>query len=199
MRLPCSSLHHPHVVQPKSLIRTPDFLCIVTELANGGDLFRMVRRGGDHGLPAPAARFLFQQLILALEFCHEMGIYIRSINPSNLLIFWNDKGMPILKISDFRVAKDVKLQGPAQTPVVATMYTCPHMIRQAGRDRKLWEDLAPVCDVWSAVVTLFFLLTGRWPFSKDQIIAWATTPEDKWTDDDSAMESAPPLPAPLFR
>ena len=109
-RVLCSELHHPHIVQPKSLIRTPDFLCIVTEYANGGDLFRMVRRGGAHGLPVPAARFLFQQLILALEFCHSVDIYIRNINPSNLLIFWNDKGMPILKISDFHVAKDVRLQ-----------------------------------------------------------------------------------------
>eukprot|EP00892_Ulva_mutabilis_P003116 jgi/Ulvmu1/12805/UM097_0034.1 len=187
-----SSLHHPHIVQPKSLIRTADFLCVVVEYANGGDLYRMVRRGGAKGLPAPAARFLFQQLVLALDFCHRHGIFLRDINPSNLLIFWNEKGMPILKISDFRLAKNVWVEGQAETPVVATMYTCPQMIRQAGLPcGEEWRDLAPVCDVWSAVVTLYFLLQGSWPFTKQQIIAWGTTHEE-WADDKKALEALSP-------
>jgi len=144
-------------VQPKSLIRTKDFLCVGVEYANGGDLYRMVRRGGPKGLPVPAARFLFQQLILALDFCHGQGIFLRNINPSNLLVFWNDKGMPILKISDFHLAKDVNLSVCPISPPVVPLFSVTRL-RQAchypdvchhGRSRVFYIDW--VSDLWQEI------------------------------------------------
>lgn len=104
----CSGLYHPHVVQMHAIVRTQHFLCIVMELANGGDIFRLVKSSG--GLPEPAARFIFQQLALTLGYLHSVGMYIRDVKPSNLLIFWNASGMPILKITDFNLAKDTSSQ-----------------------------------------------------------------------------------------
>lgn len=125
----CSSLHHPHIVQPKSLIRTPHFLCIALEYANGGDVYRLARRAGSKGLPLPAARFIFQQLVLTLVYAHVFGIFLSRINPSNVLIFWNDRGMPILKIADFRLNRPpvkivcpwpvLRAQGPAARDAIS--------------------------------------------------------------------------------
>ena len=106
----CSGLYHPHVVQMHAIVRTQHFLCIVMELANGGDVFRLVKSAG--GLPEPAARFIFQQLALTLGYLHSVGMFIRDVKPSNLLIFWNASGMPILKITDFNLAKDTASQVP---------------------------------------------------------------------------------------
>lgn len=122
----CSGLYHPHVVQMHAIVRTQHFLCIVMELANGGDVFRLVKSSG--GLPEPAARFIFQQLALTLSYLHSAGMYIRDVKPSNLLIFWNASGMPILKITDFNLAKDTASQArrpPAPPPPAAACSFLP--------------------------------------------------------------------------
>eukprot|EP00892_Ulva_mutabilis_P009430 jgi/Ulvmu1/685/UM010_0057.1 len=166
-------LYHPHVVQMHAIVRTQHFLCIVMELANGGDVFRLVKSAG--GLPEPAARFIFQQLALTLGYLHAAGMYIRDVKPSNLLIFWNANGMPILKITDFNLAKDTASQGPVRTPVSCTMYTAPQVLRNRGKSYEQMAAYGPVCDVWSAAVTLYYLIYAKWPFSKNQILSWASS------------------------
>lgn len=93
----CSAITHPHIVQPKSLIRTHSCLCVLADHANGGDVFQMVLRDG-RGLAPAAARFLFQQLVLTVMFSHLFAMFLVDIKPSRLLVFWNQHGMPILKI-----------------------------------------------------------------------------------------------------
>lgn len=96
---PCSAIVHPHILIPRSLLRTPRALCIMADLANGGNLFRMVRRGGPAGLPAAAAAFLFQQLTVAAHFGQGHDMWLHLLSPSKLLIAWNEKGMPVVKVN----------------------------------------------------------------------------------------------------
>ena len=104
----CSTLAHPHIVQAQRLQRTPHFLLIVTEYANGGTLNRLIHdnRGG---LPEDAARYLFQQVLLTVRFCHRLNIRIRNIDLENFLVFWKD-GKPIVKIANLGFAKDVETE-----------------------------------------------------------------------------------------
>jgi serine/threonine-protein kinase SRK2 len=80
------------------------------EYANAGDLFKFAKH--THGLPEAAARFIFQQLILVLDYCHdkEINMFIRDVKPSNLLLVWNSNGMPLVKLTDFNLAKDITLE-----------------------------------------------------------------------------------------
>lgn len=135
VHVPCSLLRHQRVVQPKSLIRTPDFLCIVS------DLFGTVRRGGDRRLPASSALFHIEQLTLSHKSCDAVGAHSNSLDLCNLQILWNDKGMPILR--KVAVAKDVRLQDRTQAQVVATMWTPPNSIRRHGQNADLVRTLWP--------------------------------------------------------
>ena len=69
---------HPNIVQFKEVFLTPNHLAIVMEYAAGGDMFEFVIRNKTpnhgEGLPEDSARGFFQQLLVALEFCHELGI-----------------------------------------------------------------------------------------------------------------------------
>lgn len=49
---------------------TADYLAIVMEYATGGDMFQLVV--AHRGLPEPDARWYFQQLIIAVDYCHKM-------------------------------------------------------------------------------------------------------------------------------
>lgn len=58
------------------------------------------------------------------------------------------------------------------------------------------RGLAVACDVWSATVTLYFMLTARWPFSRDQVTSWGDIKEKDWKHDADAMSSALPASIP---
>jgi len=64
-----------------------------------GDIFNLIcPEDGEPGpLTEKAARKYFQQLICALEYCHNKGICHRDIKPENLLLDANND----LKICDF--------------------------------------------------------------------------------------------------
>lgn len=52
------------------------------------------------------ARFLFQQLVLALSFCHGRGVVCRGLKLANTLLALAPGQLPLLKLGDFSVSKD---------------------------------------------------------------------------------------------
>lgn len=78
---------------------------------------------------------------------------------------------------------------------LATMYTCPQLLREALRGHEHEEMLLAVADVWALAVILYFLLFGRWPFAKSQICHWPLLPAQDWRDDaDVSYELDPGAP-----
>ena len=75
---------HPNIVQFREIFLTPVHLAIVMEFAAGGDMFEYVikHKMPQHGqgLVEDSARAFFQQLIIALDFCHELGIANRCLS-----------------------------------------------------------------------------------------------------------------------
>ena len=55
---------------------TPEYLAIAMEYAAGGDMFQLVVR--QRGLPETDARWYFQQLIIAIDYCHRMVCALTS-------------------------------------------------------------------------------------------------------------------------
>jgi len=49
---------------------TDEYMAIAMEYAAGGDMFQLVVR--ERGLPEADARWYFQQLIIAIDYCHRM-------------------------------------------------------------------------------------------------------------------------------
>ena len=54
------------------------------------------------------------------------------------------------------------------------MYTAPQVLRNRGKSYEEMAPYGPMCDVWSAAVTLYYLIYAKWPFSKNQILSWAS-------------------------
>lgn len=88
------------------------------------------------------------------------------------------------------------MQGPAKLERVASMYTSVHWLREGLvlRSASVQAAAADTCDLWSVAVTLYFLLFGRWPFSRAQISRWPHTAPADWTDDSHVSYDSTPLP-----
>ena len=66
---------HPNIIQLHEVFLTPEHLAIVSELAPGGDLVDYIERHSmthECALQENAARWLFQQLIVAVDYCHQV-------------------------------------------------------------------------------------------------------------------------------
>ncbi|MEW5313589.1 MAG: hypothetical protein WDW38_005145 [Sanguina aurantia] len=160
-----SLLRHPHVVQFREMFLTQDHVCILMEYANGGSLFDMVSK--ERKLREPLARWFFQQLILAMDYCHKMGVANRDIKLENLLLH-NEEGLahPLLKICDLGYSK-ADSRSLAKSQVGTLSYMAPEVIRSFNNTYN-----AKVADVWSCGVVLYVILYGSYPFdSNDDLSA----------------------------
>lgn len=94
-----SLLRHPHVVQFREMFLTQDHVCILMEYANGGSLFDMVSK--ERKLREPLARWFFQQLILAMDYCHKMGVANRDIKVSMPFGTWIPQQLAAYSLSQW--------------------------------------------------------------------------------------------------
>lgn len=79
-----------------------------------------------------------------------------------------------------RAVQRAEKAGRRGAQVVATMLTCPHLVRQETVHADS-AGYAAARDAWAVTVVLHFLLYGRWPFSQAQMQRWAAG--GKWEDD----------------
>ncbi|KAK9829253.1 hypothetical protein WJX72_004786 [[Myrmecia] bisecta] len=153
-------LIHPHIIELREVFLLPEYLAIVMEYAPGGDMFNLVvtRRG----LPEADARWYFQQLIIAVDYCHRMGVANRDIKLENTLLDGTTK--PLIKICDFGYSKHDKLQSAPGSRVGTPAYLAPEVIlatQGTTYDGK-------VADVWSCGVMLFIMLAAGYPFGRPE-------------------------------
>lgn len=153
---------HPHIVQFKEVCLTAKHLCIVMEYARGGDLFEYVlqRKAPVHGegIPEPSARWFFMELMVAVHFCHELGIANRDVKLENMLLD-GASPLPNVKLCDFGYAKNEFIDSRPKTVSGTPDYIAPEVLMHDEYDGK-------TADIWSCGVVLYVMLTGVLPFAK---------------------------------
>jgi len=141
---------------------TMDTIMMVLEYCRGGELFDILYYADR--LDEISARTYFHQLVFGLQAIHKAGIVHRDIKPQNLLL---DSSFN-LKICDFGLSKIFanKEDQLMKTAQVGTRgYQAPEIVHRIKYSK--------ACDIFSAGVVFFLLMTGYPPFEA----AHAT---DKW-------------------
>lgn len=144
------TVSHPFLVNMYDTFQDDTHLFIVMEYVQGGELFRILRR--QKKFDQDTTRFYAAEVILALEYMHELDIAYRDIKPENILL--DAEGH--IKIVDFGFAKMV----PDVTWTVCGTpdYFAPEIIRSKGYNKAV--------DWWCLGVLIYEMLTGKAPFTQ---------------------------------
>ncbi|KAI7904445.1 kinase-like domain-containing protein [Cokeromyces recurvatus] len=147
-----SDLNHPNIVQVYDVMIENDYIYIVMDYIEGGELFDHIRQA--KGLSPSTSRRWFRQLIQAVDYIHKNNIIHRDLKPENIMI---DKSQR-LRICDFGFGNIVKRQHEVlNTYCGSPFYAAPEMVTAT-------PYYGPPVDLWSCGVILYAMLTGSLPF-----------------------------------
>ena len=148
-------LKHPHIVGILDAVVLEDSGHIAMELVTGGDLSQYTRP--DKLLPLADVLQIAFKCCGALEYAHREGVVHRDLKPANIMVA---KGTDI-KISDFGAALLRKAQMVQTASMGSPYYMSPEQVEN--------KPLTFHSDMYSLGVVLYELLTGRRPFTADNI------------------------------
>ncbi|KAK4432623.1 Calcium-dependent protein kinase [Sesamum alatum] len=143
---------HPNVISIVGAYEDAVAVHVIMELCAGGELFdRIIQRG--HYTERKAAE-LARLIVGVVEACHSLGVMHRDLKPENFLFVNEEEDSP-LKTIDFGLSVFFR-PGETFTDVVGSpYYVAPEVLR---------KHYGQECDVWSAGVIIYILLSGVPPF-----------------------------------
>ncbi len=158
-----SQLEHPGIVSYLSHGQTEDgrpYLAI--EWLSGHDLGQRLAQGP---LGIRDCVTLLRNIVNALAVAHGRGIVHRDIKPSNLFLRHDE--IARVTLLDFGIAR----QSRAATALTRTGHLIGTPDYMAPEQARGDRDLGPTADVFSLGCVLFACLTGRPPFSAQNLVA----------------------------
>ena len=147
-------LDHPFILKIIEFNSTSSEYHIITDYCQNGELYTEINHKGK--FTEREASFIIYQILLAINYCHKMGIVHRDIKPENIMIERKElNGLLRVKLIDFGVAKIFSLNVNHKTIAGSSIYMAPEVLRANYNES---------CDLWSIGVILYILLIGQPPF-----------------------------------
>lgn len=150
-------LEHENIVGLIDWFREGEEFFLVMEYVPGESLSARLKRTGALGFVE--ARDLMRGVLRAVAHLHEHDVIHRDIKPGNILL--RPDGSAVL--TDFGIAKFGWQQGETKTQagLGTPEYMSPEQVRGSAIDYRT--------DIWSLGITLYEVLTGRKPFSRQGV------------------------------
>jgi serine/threonine protein kinase len=153
-----ASLSHPNIVLAYDIDNESDVHYIVMEYVDGIDLQMLVKRDGK--IDCSTAAEMVAQGARGLEHAHSKGVIHRDVKPANLLIDKNG----VIKLLDMGLV--LVASGDEESLTVANnenvLGTADYLAPEQALNSHTVDHRA---DIYGLGCTLYFLLTGKPPFS----------------------------------
>ena len=150
-----SKIRSPFTTKIYDTFQTDTHILIVMEYI-AADLLSFMRKRGK--LTEKFCKIIFKQLIKGIKHIHDKNIVHRDIKLDNILLDLSNT----VKICDFGVSKFIKEGDVMHEHCGTPAYIAPEIFGDKG-----YEGFS--CDVWSAGVTLYYMLSGYQPFKGNDI------------------------------
>ncbi|PSN73746.1 kinase-like protein [Corynespora cassiicola Philippines] len=142
-------LNHPFLCNLRYSFQDIEYLYIVVDLMNGGDLrFHISRKT----FTEEAVRFWIAELGCAVRYIHQQGIVHRDIKPDNVLL--DSDGH--VHLADFNVASDFTPHKPLTSKSGTLAYLAPEVYEGKGYSCEV--------DWWSLGVLFYECIYNKRPF-----------------------------------
>ena len=109
-------LNHKNITKILELFESDNYILIIMEYINGGNLFSFVKKR--RKLSEKTAKFLFKQIIEGIEYIHSKNIVHRDIKLENILIDLKNN----IKICDFGISKILNDKNQKITQVLIYLF-----------------------------------------------------------------------------
>lgn len=150
-------LTHPNIVTIYDVGEEPDLSFIAMDYIEGKSLANYL--SVDDLLPVPTVYYLLAQVADALDYAHSQHIVHRDIKPSNLLYNASDNQ---IKVADFGIARITDDSCTKTGDILGSpLYMSPEQLKG--------DSVTGATDIYSLGVSMYQLLTGKFPFSGDSI------------------------------
>lgn len=153
-----ASLNHPNIVLAYDIDNESDVHYIVMEYVDGIDLQMLVKRDG--AIDCSTSAEMIAQGARGLQHAHSKGVIHRDVKPANLLIDKNG----VIKLLDMGLA--LVASGDEESLTVANnenvLGTADYLAPEQALNSHTVDHRA---DIYGLGCTLYFLLTGKPPFS----------------------------------
>lgn len=149
---------HPNIIRLLDIFENQDYIYIVMENLQGGDLFTYLEKR-DFEISESRAKELSHQIATALYYLHSFGVAHRDLKPENILMV-SDSETSDLKIVDFGLSKIIGPNESSLDPFGTLSYVAPEVLLQKPYGKEV--------DLWSLGVITYLLLSRVLPFDDEE-------------------------------
>ncbi|MRG90737.1 serine/threonine-protein kinase [Polyangium spumosum] len=147
---------------------------LVMELYDGEDLGARLQKSGPMS-PKEAAR-LVSQLAKGLGKAHLLGLVHRNLKPSNVFLTENENGEFDAKVLDLGLSVRAGISSMGRTTSDATTMISPEFMSPEQIFGQ--KDVDFRSDLWALAVLAYYALSGRAPFSGQNLEAFGNAIEE---------------------
>ncbi|MEI7842848.1 MAG: serine/threonine-protein kinase [Gallionellaceae bacterium] len=152
-------LSHPNIVTIYDVGKNDEVAYIAMEFLQGREIRDILNQGVK--LPTREVLDIAVQIAQGLDYAHEHGIVHRDVKPSNIMMIRDGH----IKITDFGIARMESASVRTQTGMVlgSPKYMSPEQVMGKQIDAR--------SDIFSLGVMLYEMLTGKAPFTGENVNA----------------------------